>query len=101
MDAVTLHKQGQAIAAHAHIRYTIVAYQRKCRYQYLSSITGVCQTLRIAHHSRVEYHLTYRLSLIAERVAVEHRAIAEYQSCFSLHHLFNLFTLYFLPYPRS
>ena len=88
MDAVALHEQGQPIATHTCIRYTVVANQWKCRYQYLSCIAGVCQTLRIARHGSIKYHLANRLGLITERASVEYGAVAEYQSCFSHYYLF-------------
>ena len=78
MDAVALHKQRQTVGTVASIRHAVVAYQRECRHQYLTRIAGVCQTLRIARHRGVEYHLATGVSVESERPATERRTIFEY-----------------------
>ena len=75
MDAVALHEQRQAIVAQTSVRYAVVAYQGIGGDQYLSCITGIGETLRIARHSGVEHHLASRIGLIAERPAAELTAI--------------------------
>ena len=91
---LALHKQRQTITAYGCIRHAIVANQRICRYQYLSRIAGVSQTLRIARHRSVEHHFPDNVGVlsparrplpvwlgnffIAKRPAAELRAIAEY-----------------------
>ena len=77
MDAVALHKQGQAIVAQPRIRHTVVAYQRIRGDQYLSCITGIGETLWIARHSGVKHHLASRIGIVAKRPATELTAIVK------------------------
>ena len=81
---VALHESGNAIALYGKGRHAIVAYQRIGQRHQLSGIARICQALGIAHHGRVEYHLSNHGLLIAEALSLEFRSVLK-DECYIFH----------------
>ena len=86
MNLLALHEVGKAVGAEREGRYTIVAHEGIGEYHELSGIRGVGETLRIAHHSRIEHYFSGYRMLIAKGFSVEGSPIIEDQG--NVFHLF-------------
>ena len=88
INTVALHKIGYTIITHAKRGYTIVAHQWISHHEHLPRIAGVCQTLRITHHGRVEHHLSDHFLIVAEALPSEFCSVLQ-DECY----IFHLFLL--------
>ena len=92
VNPVALHKGGDTISLHLEGRHTIVTHQRVGQRHQLSGIAGVCQTLRIAHHGRVEHNLARHGFLISEALSLKCCSVLQ-NKCY-IFHLFHLSQFY-------